>query len=445
MRNTIFVLGIICFGLVLRLVIFSVSPPNNSFDDHLEPIMLYKNGMNLPLPNRCWECYQPPVYYGLCTIVLNVAEELDLSKFNSWRLVQLVNPLISVFVLFLFYRILMRLEVPLQKSLVLLSFLAVLPIDLLTCSMIGNDYLLVFFSALTFYSFLGFYNQIIQAGYIGWLNFFLLCVFSVLGALTKQHGLLLIIFPWAALFIMFRDLTRRGRALFSAIVLMTTISSLSNEIMKFRTTGKFLVSNQDFYNFTEGQFPGAIERVEFFTFRIYNLMKSPFMSEQTSSSFITEIFARFFFDYEWRFLSPHANDAIIAGQVAYVFGAFWVLYFVVLLIMRCKEFAKDSFQLLRLNFFFTVSAIVFILFALVPFVQTLRFPYFSSMKATFLLPGVVLLLALIGKYLMKSTNKAVDNWLIVFNLSFGFYFVLIIYEVLPLSLNQLSGPLWLLP
>jgi hypothetical protein len=445
MRNTIFVFGIICFGLVLRLAIFCVSPPNNSFDDHLEPIMIYKNSMNIPLPNQCWECYQPPVYYGLCAIVLSGAEALDQSKFNSWRLVQLVNPLISVFVLFLFYRILLQLEVSLQKSLVLLSFLAVLPIDLLTCSMIGNDYLLVLFSVLTFYSFLRFHNQIIQSGHVGWLNFFLLCFFSVLGALTKQHGLLLIIFPGAALLLMFKDLSWRGRLLFSTMVLMAIISSLSNEIMKFRATGKFLVSNQDFYNYTEGQFPGAISRVEFFTFRFYNLMKAPFMSEQTSASFITEIFARIFFDYEWRFTSPHANGAIIAGQVAYVYGAFWVLYFVILLIIRCRGFTRDSLQLLRFNSFFTVSAIVLIFFALVPFVQTLRFPYFSSMKATFFLPGVVLFLALIGKYLMKTTNKTMDYSLIVINLSFGIYFVLIIYEKLPFSLSQLSGPLWSIP
>jgi hypothetical protein len=407
--------------------------------------MIYKKNMSIPLPNQCWECYQPPIYYGLCAVVLKGSEVLNLDKFNSWRLVQLINPLVSVFVLFLFYRILWHLEVPFQKRILLLSFFAVLPIDMLTCSMIGNDYLLVLFSALTFYYFSRLYNQIEQQDSISWLHYFLLCFCAVCGALTKQHGLLLIIFPASVLFLLFRNSSLKLRVVYSSVFILTTICSLSSEIQKFRVAGKFLVSNQDFYNYTDGQYPGDISRVEFFSFRYLDLIQNPYLSQKTSASFNTEIFARIFFDYEWRFLSPQANGANLIGQVAYVFGAFWVLYFTFLFVVRVGELNRDSFHWPSLKSFFVISSVVLILYALVPFVQTVRFPYFSSMKATFLLPGVIIFLTLVGRYLMKKSSEWLDYSLILVNLSFGFYFALSIYNILPLSLNQLSGPLFPIP
>jgi hypothetical protein len=232
---------------------------------------------------------------------------------------------------------------------------------------------------------------------------------------------------------------------YSAVFLLTTLFSLSSEIQKFRVAGKFLVSNQDFYNYTNGQYPGNISRVEFFSFRFVDLMRNPYLSEKTSASFNTEIFARIFFDYEWRFLSPQANGANLIGQVAYVFGAIWALFFVVLFVLRVRKLIRDSNYWSGLNAFFIISLVVLVLYALVPFVQTLRFPYFSSMKATFFLPGVIVFLTLVGRYLMKKSSEWLDYSLILVNLSFGFYFVLSIYNVLPLSLNQLSGPLWPIP
>ena len=445
MRKTIFVSAIIFFGLVLRLVIFYSSPPNNSFDDHLEPIALYKNTMSIPLPNQCWECYQPPVYYGLGALVIHTGELLGLSSFNSWKLVQLINPLASVFVLFLFYRIMLNLEVPFHKRILLLSFFTVLPIDLLTCSMIGNDYLLVLFSALAFYSFSRLYRNIKEQGEIDWWNYLVLCIYVILGALTKQHGLLLIIFPVSVLLLVFKKSSWKCKVLCAFMVFSTIGISLSNEIQKFRSTGKFLVSNQDFYNYTDGQFPGDINKVEFFTFRFFDLMQTPFLSETTSASFNTEIFARIFFDYEWRFISPSIKGANLMGQVAYVFGAFWLIYFGILIFIRLREFVKGSNKWSRLNYFLVVSSVVFVLYALVPFVQTIRFPYFSSMKATFFLPGVVIFLTLMGRYVMKASNKTLDYLLITINLCFGLCLVLYIYEALPLSLNLLSGPLWPIP
>jgi hypothetical protein len=277
------------------------------------------------------------------------------------------------------------------------------------------------------------------------LDYFLLCFFTVLGALTKQHGLLLIIFPASVLFVLFKNLSLKWRVVYSSVFLLTSLCSLSSEIQKVRVTGKFLVSNQDFYNYTYGQYPGDISRVEFFSFRFFDLIQNPYLSEKTSASFNTEIFARIFFDYEWRFLSPQSNGANLIGQVAYVFGAIWALYFVVLFVLRVRELMRDSNHWSSLKLFFVISSVVLVLYALVPIVQTIRFPYFSSMKATFFLPGVIIFLTLVGRYLMKKSSDWLDYSLILVNLSFGFYFVISIYNALPLSLNQLSGPLWPLP
>jgi hypothetical protein len=182
------------------------------------------------------------------------------------------------------------------------------------------------------------------------------------------------------------QLTRTTVVVASAIALV--VASL-DELWRFHQSGIFLVSNQQYFAYAINQAPGSISRISLFDFRFLELMQDVFMSSTTIDSFWTELAARFWFDYERRFF-PINSYSLGVGRIIYLAGiplTLYVLYFkIVGLTMRPHDFK-------RLTLFLFSSA-----FLAVPILQTLRFPYYSSMKAVFVLPGfpAILCLAALG-------------------------------------------------
>ena len=148
------IIAIIFLGGILRLTVFWVSPVNNSYDDHLEVIKIYSESRNRPAPFECWECYQPPFYYYTSAVVYNITESFGVDKGTCWKMVQFINPFLSIFLLIIVYQIFLLFKMPKLSILITLSFVAILPRDIFTSAMIGNDYMLVFFAILSFYLFL---------------------------------------------------------------------------------------------------------------------------------------------------------------------------------------------------------------------------------------------------------------------------------------------------
>jgi hypothetical protein len=187
--------------------------------------------------------------------------------------------------------------------------------------------------------------------------------------------------------------------------------------------------------------------VEFFSFLIFELYQEPFISERTSASFVTELFARTFYDYEWRFISPKIPWANTLGYIGYSLGLVWLFYFGIIIFSCIRDF-KNSFY--KLNWYALFSKIPPILlgflFMLVPFIQTLRYPYFSSMKSMFMLSGIILLLITLGSQIKKSSlNQQIGIYITVLNILYGIMLVVSISIYLGISLNHLNGPLWPIP
>jgi 4-amino-4-deoxy-L-arabinose transferase-like glycosyltransferase len=440
------IIGIILIGAILRLTIFWVSPPNNSYDDHLEVIYIYSQDFNRPVPFKCWECYQPPLYYYFGAAIFSFTKMLGAGQLACWKAVQAINPLLSILVLILAYQILLRFRIRKITQAISLSFLAVLPRDIFTSAMIGNDYMLVFFSVLSFYFFIktleAFNNgKVFRGWFLG------LALSAILGSLTKQHGLLLHLFP-AVIFLFSLRITHRKLLKFVVpIMIFGAIISFSEEFWKYSKTGKFLVSNQHYFNYAENQYPGTIEKVEFFTFRIFELYEDPFISEKTSASFLTELFARTFFDYEWRFISPKIPEAQILGRIAYGIGMLWIFYFV-FISLKYIFFVKRLSTDVRFEVISNIIPpfLLSFLFFMVPFLQTLRYPYFSSMKAMFMLSGLIISLIIFSVFIENSKiGQRIGVFMIGLNLLFGVLFVITVSLYLNISLNHLHGPLWQIP
>lgn len=441
------ILLVLLFGVIVRITLFLVSPPSNSFDDHMEVIKLYADTSERPMPFFCWECYQPPAYYVIAASIYNTANFASDNNYFAWKIVQLINPLLSILILLVFYKLLFLFKIPYIHKILYLSFISVLPIDVFTSSMIGNDYLLAFSTIACFYWYIKTIEYSNSHDSISIRFFILLSFFTILGGLTKQHGLLLVILPFSILFYFLIKKEKQAFTILLPIVSFIFLAFFMEEYWKYSHTGKFLASNQDFFDYAINQFPGSIDLVEFNTFRLISLFKSPFMTNETASSFFTELFARTFFDYEWRFSSPKIPINLFIGRFGYFLGIIWVLYFLTTTIIWIeKRNYKNMIHLIKNKFKYIPLFILGISFFVVPLLQTIRYPYFSSMKSTFMLPGIIIMVLIHSLAIRKITFPPILNIVFVLlNLFYGLILIVSISYYLPIVMNHLSGPLWRIP
>ena len=427
------VLALLILGVVIRFTIFYISPPTNSYDDHLAVIHEYSVKKERPLPFSCWECYQPPVYYIVSALTFNSTQFIGFSKDLSWKFVQLINPILSILFLFLVIKIFALFKIKFALKLLYLSFFVVLPREVFTSTMIGNDYLLVFFSVASLFYF---YKFSLNGNRT--IDYLWLCLFVLLGGLTKQHGLLLLLLPGVLV------LSKLQKPNYSLVLVLTLISVLLTleELWKYNHTGEFMVSNQHYFDYAKNQFPGNLNKVEFISFRIIDLYIEPFITNETAASFPTEIFARTFFDYEYRFFSPKYDVLKSFGRFSYVFGLIWLLFFTITTWFKVKrsKFNKENL-LIKIT-----PALIGVMFCLVPVIQTIRYPYFSSMKAMFLLPGIIFIIIAHVVYIKDfRIDSKLLKVLTILNISFGSIFICLVFLYTEESLSQLHGPLWLIP
>ena len=426
---------IVLSGVFMRVLLGIYSPPTNSFDDHLEPIAHYINNNERPLPNACWECYQPPFYYVLSAAVFKSAFAITKSYFYSWKFVQFINIIFSILNLIIISKILYLIKFK-NKLLIplVISVIAFLPKDIYSSVMITNDYILVFLSSLSFYYFLKYLNIQSTSNLLRTL----LVVF--LGAISKQHGLILSLIPLYIIYTsFFKEKTNSITNIKIILPLITLLLICSDEIWKYGKTGIWLVSNQDFFNYTSSQLPGNIFNISFYNIQFIELIKNPFLSQATLSSFWTEIFARTWFDYEWRFLSPTTINVNILSTT---------LYFIGTLITFTPIFIALKYwrKIMEIRNEYRVLILIGLLFLFVPIFQTIRFPYYSSMKSQFILPSISIFALIL--YWALSLIKIHTNiiYLSIFTLLLvGISHTLFITENMGDSLPNLSGPLWNFP
>ena len=429
---------IFIIGVALRVTLYISSPPNNSYDDHLEVIKIYSETFGSPGAFDCWECYQPPVYYYFSSIVLRFSDVIGVNDYGQWKMVQIINPLLSILMFVSFVLIFKELKVKKKSRLVLLSLLAVLPRDLYTSAMIGNDYLISFLCVLALLLFIKSVKFLYSDNTLQFkINYALLSCIGLLSFFTKQHGLLVMIFPLSVgLIALYRKIN--VSYVFSILILNLSILGfeLYNNVIE---TDQLMVSNQHHFDYAHKQPPGDVGQVEFLSFRFYSLLKEPFISESTLQSLPTELFARIFFDYEWRYISPKIKGSYYIGLMSYLWGAFWmglIFYWVVSNFKIPKSNSKVMIYL--------CSLVLIGLFIMVPFIQTIRFPYFSSMKAMFILPGLIMGILIVAKMIPNLNNKYAIL-LILGNLLFGFAYIGFIAINIDNSLPDLHGPLWTYP
>lgn len=397
---TVFVL-VLTVGAAMRLGLAGVNPPNNSYDDHLEPIALYAAEAERPDPAECWQCYQPPVYYALSAGVLEVARATTGNPRMAWEAVQAISALASIGTLILCL-LLLRMYLPEDRLAQLggLIFVVVLPRALYTAASLGADALLVFFVTAAVYLYVQ-----VHRGDRSAFTLSALAVSVVLAAWTKQSGLVALVLVALAGQRLWRERKpSSGRWWVLGGVALVFTLALADEAWRFHQTGIPLASNQHFeYRARlESQPPGRISASTFTSFLPLRLFEHPTLHPSTVDSFWTQLFARSWFDYEPRFLPVTATMGWL-GRVLYAAGSMGILIAVVGVIRIIREGPDSTRNLLVVLVGFLGAALL----------QTVRFPHFSSMKALFVLPGISVggLCFAYGIHTVRTQTKA--QWVVV--------------------------------
>ena len=431
---------IICtllLAFVLRLGMWWVNPPNNSFDDHLEPIAYYALNFSRPSPSHCWECYQPPLYYAISSGVLHISYSFFNSFWESWRSIQLISTISSCSALMIITALLQFLTKKHSYSIAItILLLAILPRDLYTSSIIGNDALLALWVSLAVFSF--FLIILKKNIHLGSIILLLSCI---LAAWTKQSGIITLVLPFTILFAHFSSggtlikLNREMLLLYSLAIAIAVI----DEIWRWSITGIPLLSNQHFFNWAEQQPPGNTSIKTFTTFKLVELFRTPVLSNSTNNSFWTQIFGRFWFDYETRFL-PTKEVTFWAARGMFLLGI--SILPVLLLGLRYSFFKipkQYAWGLLMMVAGFTCAAIM----------QTIRFPFFSSMKAVFILPCVSVFCIWLALGLEKIINlwfgRIFCLWLTIYAIAVGLYHWLLVLYLNEQALGLPTSPIWNFP
>lgn len=370
--------SIFAIGVLLRLLLFVYNRVENGYDNHLETISYYAEHHRRPAPDACWQCYQPPLYYVVAAGVYQGALWANQSTYRAWKAVQGINTVLSAATLALLI-LLIRKCFPNQPLLVrvVAAVAATLPRDIYASAMISNDYLLVFLTTCSVWVYL---RQVARPSAGSLVR---LCVLAAACALTKQHGLLVLLLPGSLL--LRRALQRppfQGRPLLQPAVLLSLLIlglGLSDELWKYQQTHVLLVSNQHFFPLTEHQPPGSLRLLDLHSFRLPALLRHPALSDATNASYWTVLFANTWFDYELLFVKPQFTRAFAGIQYAYGVG-----------LLSC--FAWGALHALTKRRQTPTWAAITLMgvagcFFLVPLLQTLRLPYFSSMKSQFILPA----------------------------------------------------------
>jgi hypothetical protein len=442
--------AILSIGMALRVALAIVTPPELAYDDHFAPIKRIVEEGRLPRPDECWECYQPPFYYVVSAGVLGTTESLAKSggataaaaEATGRRAIQFLSVLAGCATLLVCRAIFRRvLQATPGVEALALAIIAVLPQHIYMSAMITNDAWTYLVASLAIWSAV---RAHAADWHIGWC-----LVTGALGGaavLSKAYGMVTAAIVVAAtVFVgcqrLFatpanpelerkpskRQLAQAARPAAEAVfwrafrpaILVSVLALLIGVWPGVRNQAlyqRFHVDNFDFFRTgMQSQPPGSVAGVEFFTFRLVSLIEYPWIHKTQLSSFWTELYARFWFDYEGFSLTLRRSPQWLARQTDIIreHGGWNRSAWTALLDWQTPDVPADfrrvaigsylaglpltalvvaglPLALRRSQWKFGVLLLLAHLLSclFVPLFQVLRLPYFAAMKAAFTLSAL---------------------------------------------------------
>lgn len=464
----------------LRVALFWANPPDNSFDDHYEPIFFILEEGSLPPKDACWECFQPPLFY-----VTSAALGQALAGFTAGSAQEQLKPLqflpclYGILSVYLTYLILKRLDISRFARTVAFGTVCFLPRHIYMSAMHTNDTLSILLVTLCAYLLLVLVDHVVPAGNgrraadaaAGGrpsrqtiLLALALLAAMLLALSTKSTALIVLPMVAAAFLAAFAlrlvRLDARSLAAFALLVPAPALLVAGVALADLRDYGRPLPLNVELLDVNLTQPPGR-EGLSFFTFRPWAAVRSPILAPENVGSFWTLVTSRMWFDmepvflpytdpnppwwdayddylnrhdrYEWPgeiLLSPftrRSGSALIALGLAPL--ALLLVGFARALLGRWSLWSgADPAEIVK------AQALVALLLANLAGIlfHTYRHPYYSFMKAAFILNSLAALALFLALGIMFVEGNRALRWgvSVVFALIFSLATIHILHIVL---------------
>ncbi len=475
------------FAVILRLLLFAANPPDNSFDDHFEPIFLIMEEGAIPLKTACWECFQPPIFYIVSATVGNAAEILtNIDPAEQLKLFQFLPCLYGILTVWIIYLILNRVRISSFARLLAFGTVCFLPRHIYMSAMHTNDTLSYLLVSLCVYLMLVVIDRLILPGDVdqtaGAQSFkqvasvdrslsstpisktallvLALMILILLSLFTKSTALVLL--PMVAIILAFAAARRavvpwrQSAVIFASLFLVPFVAVGSIAISDMKNYGQPFPLNIELLNVNLTQPPGR-ENIDFFSFEPWTAIRTPILAPSNLGSFWTLITGRMWFDmepmflqftdpdhgwwdayddylnrhdrYEWPGYSSLSPFTRLTGSALIAFGLLPLLFILIgvarALLGKWALWSKTSVgEVIKVQLF-----LVLLLFNLAGIIlHTFRYPFYSFMKAAFLLNSLAAFALFLALGVMLVEKHRAVKWGI--SVAFAFAFILVTIHVL---------------
>ncbi|MGD0276034.1 MAG: hypothetical protein ABSB79_08250 [Syntrophales bacterium] len=411
-----YVLIFIILGIFLRLLLCWYNPPENYFDDHFAPTLLFLAKGEIPHKDACLECFHPPVFYYASAVVYKIALSMGINeKKVIFKLLQFVNCFYSILTLGLIFLILNKLRLSDLSRTMALGTICFLPRHIYMSAIYSNDAMTYLFVSLCAYFLL---ISIEKKSSL--FSLVALSISMTIAIFIKWNALVVI--PMAAvtfaLAFIYRIIVPRKKALISLIIVLiipTVFFSIYmvKNINMYGTPLPLAAHFNEYDSYRQLRMNNG--EIKFFNFTPWQYMKNPIISPGQVSSFWTLIYSGMWFDTEPAFLyftDPNNEwwhsyfSALYMGQdfptgdplsfYTHLLGAVLIVLGLIPLILLIVGFCKsilrnfiwhsnsDATETIKIQIFTTLTLFSFIVVIVGAFIC----PVFSRMKATYVLNSI---------------------------------------------------------
>lgn len=303
------------FAIVLRISLCWYTPPQNSFDNHFEPIKLILKTGNIPAKNTCRECFHPPVFYYVSAMFVKASLAMDVNSKSLPKLLQCINCFYAILSICVIYLILNKLRIPDFSKIAAFGTICFLPRHIYMSAMHSNDAMACLFVSLCIFLLL-----IAIEKKFSFLSLFALSISITVAIFTKYTALVVIpvtIVGFTAAFL-YRIVTPSKKTFIVLILALLPPMVLFGIYLKDNLDryGNPLPFNDQFMNTTVVKQPKDQGGINFFNFTPCKYITNPIISPGRMHSFWTLIYGEMWFDIEPRYLR-YTDPAFIKSPLAW--------------------------------------------------------------------------------------------------------------------------------
>lgn len=431
------ILTLFILGAGLRLSLYWLNPPFNTSDNHFEPIFFIMQHGAIPDKDVCWECNQPPLFYVISGLVGYLVTRFGASGAQLLKVLQFITCLCSILTLPLIHRILRKFPLSDFSRIIAFGTVCFLPRNIYMSAIHSNDTISYMFVAICVYLLLIAIDKKFSPVWLISLS-----IFTALTIFTKYTALVvipMIISVFGLAFIWGHPVYRKRIFGLFVLVLLIPISLLGARMFSnFTKYGNPLPTNLEISNIKLRQIPGG--GINYYNFKPWEVINTPILSPENVESFWTLIHGRMWFDMESKFLYftdpnsdwwsryygylngkyldfpyPHPLSAltlfigsslIAMGLIPLALTLFGFVHFLVgKRALWVREVREGTMKILMLSVLFLFNAAGIIIHAT-------KFPFYSHMKAAFMLNSLPAFAVFLGSGIMITEKHRIARWVV---------------------------------